>query len=548
MVAQKEETLEARAVSEIEMTIRAGVGAMAAALCAWAAGGQAPRFGADGVTRGERRARTVEAGALMTIYGEHLAEAGTRCEGARDGSPGAAGYPEELCGTRVLVGGKAAGMIYVSEGQVNFQAPGETPDSGVVEVRVVAGGVASAGVPMPAGAEKTELSIEGTAYTGMPVWLRVDPPAGRPWEIRYPYVLGPAGFGCNDVEVRRDGKAMPRQPGARWERHGIVFAGNICGSYGLREEPEKRVLNRLPLHLLYRFEEPGIYEVRLTLLGAPAGFAVQEEEGEATEWMRFEVHEAGAGQRAEWLRGVRARGLVRETEALTDLLPAVLGVADEESLGIVTAYLYHTSRSVRGFALKGLSYWPEEEVRRRLERMLKETGPSEEMVRFLGWTRKGSEGETARAAAPYLESDSPVVLAGAIRAAEWARGGDAAVREALMAAAGHVMEKGDEEDRAAFAMALAATKDERAHAMVRGFVESGREETLIALVSMGEAGDLPLVAAKLSDDGGGRWAFLAGYVMRSYGKAALPYLRNALAKATDAGARRELGRLSKAGE
>jgi hypothetical protein len=120
--------------------------------------------------------------------------------------------------------------------------------------------------------EKTTIALEQPAHTGMPVWLKVDLPF-ESGTIRYPYVLGPAGFGCNEVQVRRGGRALTPQPGSNWMRYGMVFSGNICGSYAAAGASNHA--GRLPLHLLYRFDEPGAYEVRLSVWGSPAGSSVR---------------------------------------------------------------------------------------------------------------------------------------------------------------------------------------------------------------------------------------------------------------------------------
>jgi hypothetical protein len=108
----------------------------------------------------------------------------------------------------------------------------------------------------------------------------------------------------------------------------------------------------LPLHLLYRFDEPGTYEVRLTYKNWPAAL-------DPTEWTPFEVQPANHYLRAQWLGDVRAKHPMDAPELLTNVLPSLLGLPDEESLAILTSYLDHPDERVRRFAANGLYYWPE---------------------------------------------------------------------------------------------------------------------------------------------------------------------------------------------
>src|SRR6202162_556693 len=253
----------------------------------------------------------------MSIYGQHLAPSDGRCPSSADPQrretpnprrpdqrfADTSVYPTELCGVQVFIGDKPAGLLYVSEKQINFKIPQDAPEGGSVAIRVVRMGQSSAPVTMEAGFEKTVISLEQPAYTGMPVWLKVE----LPFElgtIQYPYSLGPAGFGCNEVEVRKQGKLLTLPPGS--VRHGGAFSGNICGSY-----PAAGASNhsgRLPLHLLYRFDAPGTYEVRLTVWSRPVGFGAQSQLRVRSEWTPIEVLPSKSNQRADRLQGLGEHG------------------------------------------------------------------------------------------------------------------------------------------------------------------------------------------------------------------------------------------------
>jgi hypothetical protein len=195
-------------------------------------------------------------------------------------------------------------LLSVSEKLIHFKTPQDSPESGSVDIRVVYMGQSSAPVTMEAGFEKTTISLEQPAYTDMPVWLKADLPLDS-GTIRYPYYLGPAGFGCNEVEVRREGKLLTPTPGSDWMRHGFGGSGNACGSYAATLASKH--IGRLPLHLLYRFDAPGTYEVRLTVWGSPVGSPRRGDFRARSEWTPIEVLPSQPKQRAEWLEAVRAR-------------------------------------------------------------------------------------------------------------------------------------------------------------------------------------------------------------------------------------------------
>jgi hypothetical protein len=183
----------------------------------------APEFPAAGVVRGDRTVQFLVPGAGMSIYGRYLGPA-VGCAGkadpkqletpnpraARPGFVDLSMYPKELCDVQVLIGGEPAGLLYVSEKQINFKIPQDSAESGTAEIRVVYRGQSSTPLELKAGFEQTTISLDQPAYTDMPVWIRVELPFEFTGVVRYPFVLGPAGFGCNEVEVRRNGQALRR--------------------------------------------------------------------------------------------------------------------------------------------------------------------------------------------------------------------------------------------------------------------------------------------------------------------------------------------------
>jgi len=333
-----------------------------------------PQFTAAGVAGGSQPARKVVPGAFLTIYGEHLGPAQTQCI-----PPAGSPRPTMLCDTQVLVGYETADLLYVSNTQINLRVPDDAPKDGTVELRVIYNGQSSLPVTVTAGLEQTTVSLDGPAYAGMPVWLKVEAPSQFA-SIRYPFTLGPADFGCNQVEMRRDGRMLPMQPGSDWARYGITISGFICGSISLDRQVSG---GRLPIHLLYRLD-PGVYEVRYTLRSGPAGITAPGPEIRVqSEWTRIEILPARPNQRAEWLQSIRERDPSDPAELLTDVLPSLMGVADDASFEILSGYLYHADDSVRKFAANGLFYWPDAYVRGRLEALRQRRGTSDVLTWFL---------------------------------------------------------------------------------------------------------------------------------------------------------------------
>ncbi|MDQ6678159.1 MAG: hypothetical protein M3Z09_12775 [Acidobacteriota bacterium] len=290
-------------------------------------------------------------------------------------------YPNELCGTQVLIGDRPAGLLYVSEQQINCKVPVDALESAGADIRVVYNGQSSLPVQMKVGFEKTVVSLDRPAYTDMPVWLKVELPF-EGW-IGYPSVLGPAAFGCNQVEVRRNGNLLPLLPGSGWTRYGIIVSGNVCGSYKSPSEPHN--VGRMPLHLLYRFDLPGTYEVRFTLLSLPFGAQPETDFKIRGEWTPIQVFPQKPNGRAEWLQTLREHPPTDAAELLTDTLPGLLGIPDNSSLAILTGYLYHSDASVRRYAMDGLNYWPEDLVSRTLLTLIQTKGTSGEIAYFLNW-------------------------------------------------------------------------------------------------------------------------------------------------------------------
>jgi uncharacterized protein (TIGR03437 family) len=98
-------------------------------------GGPRPAINRGGVVDAASFAATLAAGGIGSIFGLDLAPG----VAAASATP----LPTTLTGVRVLVGGRAAPLFFVSPNQINFQVPYEAGASGQVNVVVERNGVAS---------------------------------------------------------------------------------------------------------------------------------------------------------------------------------------------------------------------------------------------------------------------------------------------------------------------------------------------------------------------------------------------------------------------
>jgi hypothetical protein len=476
----------------------------------------APSFTADRVLPWDSaRSIPLAPGLMFSIYGQGL--------GPEQGCEQHVGfYPAELCGVQVFIGEKSAGLSYVQAKQINFVVPQDVPLEGEAQVRVVFQNRSSAAVNMRLGRELPKLSVEGVARVGAPLWIDVDMPYG--WgAVVYPVSSFPNDFGCNQLEVRQNGVALA--PLAYTMLTGRMGPGNGCGNdTSIAGHPVPHQ-GRLPLHLLYRLEKPGVYEVRYTRVRTIFGPEVRFR----SEWTRIEVLAA---------QPVRARARPQDPEEiLRDVLPNLLGFPDAASLAAVLEYAYHPNENVRRYAAMGLGYWPRKEIEARVAEVMRTKGPSDVLVN-LGIPLAP---DLIDAMLPYLKSDNPVVLRGAIVGiARLVREGTALpsgaadrAETALGGAVEHIVRMGGQQTISDFAQALGALHGEASRTVLWNLAEQGvaREQSRIAITWRKDARDLPRLAALLTAPGDPQDRGLASipYALRNgYGDAALPYLESAL--------------------
>jgi hypothetical protein len=438
-------------------------------------------------------------------------------------------YPKQLCGVQVMFGDTPSGLLYVQGGQINFKVPQEAPMEGTAPLRVVYQGRSSAAVDIRLGLEAATLSLEQPAHVGGPVWVHIQTPP-FPWfgDVQYPVGVHPADFGCHEVEVRRNGTLLRRIPIRATS--GMVN-GLMCGNIGIPGH-EMQHKNRLPMHLQYRFDLPGVYEVRYTRRRGLPGTRDSQPIFK-TAWTRIEIQPAQSGTPVTPPQD--------PGEALSDYLPGILGFPDTAHLSLVTEYLYHQNETVRQYTSLGLAYWPDDEINRRLTELLHTRGPSDVVVERTFRTPGAVD-----FILPYLRSDNPVLLRGAITGVTRLLFADppllsadarARAEGALISAAGSVLHTGDPQTGNNYGSALGGVHDPRARDLLWNFVNRNvlTEQSLIVITWFKNPADLPRLATLLEARAKGdpkdrTYASLPYAIHRAYGDAALPVLESAIQK------------------
>jgi hypothetical protein len=292
-------------------------------------------------------------------------------------------YPTSLCGVQVKIGEVFAGLLWTQNKQINFEVPKEVPFGGNAELRVIKDGVASDPVPLEFGLERIKLTQDEPAYVDMPVWVRAHTSTDNISPLFYPIHFDPLRTECEVMEARWNGVPL-----AKITRHnpigGVVgFGGGPCSSMGLPGKPSKT--GRLPLHLLYRFDQPGQYEVRFTRLAGDAKTI-----RERSPWTIIHILPASSSQRAEWLSRMAKAAQAAPAELLSDFLLSLLGYGDANSLALLVGYLYNADNSVRQFVSRSLlAYYDKTVLLPALQQALRSNGPSQtvtELFRSLGVT------------------------------------------------------------------------------------------------------------------------------------------------------------------
>jgi hypothetical protein len=376
---------------------------------------ESPQINVDGIVPNQSGVRPpLEPGMEVSIYGRRLGpDAGCTA------SAGGASEIKVLCGTTVTVGGVPATLIYVQEKQINLRVPFNVTTEGMVPFTVTREGRASPAVFVQIGSYMAAITPPPVTYVDMPIWIEVKLPDPLAASLRYPVTIRPADFGGHRFEVRRNGVLLPPTS----PPHALPISGSGPGGFGtvgsgsllgLSHEPKDP--RRLPLHLLYRFDTPGAYEIRY--VGYDYRYPMEKNILVRSAWRTIQVAPLPPGKRQSWLASMRNSKPADPVEWLSDYLPSLLAVPDRAVLPVLKDALYHPNELVRQYALYSLSLFDDTLLASWLPITIRASGPTVDLAYLLSWRRdlfqpRGSD--IVHAVLPYLASRSPLRIAGALQ-------------------------------------------------------------------------------------------------------------------------------------
>jgi hypothetical protein len=487
-------------------------------------GAQVPTFAPSSVLpANESRPHPLRRSLLVSIYGRHLGPVSS-CTAGRVFIE-----PEELCGASVIIGGKKAGLLYVQDRQINLRVPITAPSEGMADFVVTYGGRSNASVPVRFAALTASVKLSGPAYVHMPVWIDIDLPYPHWHSLRYPMRIRPADFGGHKFEVRRNGAALPQLEPKR----NVAVIENGPGSYssiggggllGLPHEPKNH--SRLPLHLLYRFDWPGVYEVRYTGRDFDGQILVR------SRWFRFTIKPFSGSRRAEWLRVMRQSAPSDPVELLSDYLPSLLAVPDSTVLSMLEDYLYNSNSLVRQYTANALDTFDQDLVAKEISNLLASRGPTPELAYLLSFPKMQFQTQAAalvRGAVRNLDSSNPFLCAGALRALgflkshyDWKSQPEMPgwIDSEVGSHAGRLLETRNIDIIQPLAIYLGSWKADKSRELLWRIVVQGiaSGQALMCLTWIGDRRDLPRLGKYNTGN-------LDYHLNRVYGPAAAPYLK-----------------------
>jgi hypothetical protein len=454
-------------------------------------------------------------------------------------------YPTEICGVQVIVAGVPAQLLAVLEKQINFKVPAEAPTSGEAAIVVTVRGVSSQPVTVPFGKRtKVILSASGPAYVHMPVWIELDRP--RPYDIAYPYRLDPRNFGGGRFEVRFNGVILKPFENP-WREGQMMMNGNPNGSLAPAGSPR----GRLPLHLQYHFDVPGKYEIRFigTRLEFPPGRGMQTAQVDESDWTEIEILPYSEAEREKWIKERISKMPSSPGMLVGDAIPELLAVPDPLALSAVLPELYDHDDLVRRFTASSLTMFDGALLAKQLTALVRAKGPTEEIARIVDGNEELFEGGHQAFLAllpPFLNSDSALAQAGALQYLvwepnhDWGRTPEIGSQRAylVLKAAPAILEYGNPHVQQLLAEALGSVKSDASRDLLWKMIESGKsgEQSRIALTWVGDARDLPRLAALLTQ-AGSTYTSLPYSLHHAYGDAALPWLDRAARDTKQVGVR-----------
>ncbi|MDQ6760651.1 MAG: hypothetical protein M3Z32_12430 [Acidobacteriota bacterium] len=466
---------------------------------------------------------------LVSIYGRNLGPV-SGCTSDRS----ALGNAKELCGTVVTVGGVKASLLYAQDHQINLRVPANVPTEGMIPFVVAYHERASRLVAVRFAPYKAEIGLTGPAYVHMPIWIDVRLPDPLWHSLRYPITIRPADFDGHEFEVRRNGAVIPPSampPGFPIFDEGPAALGTIGAGSVLGLPHESRYPHRLPLHLQYRINTPGLYEVRY--VGYGSRYQTRTGVLARSAWLKIRVQPLSAAKRLAWLASMRAGPPSDPTDLLTDFIPSLLAMPDSGVLATLEDALYNPSEVVRQYAFYSTFLFDDELIARWLPDVIQRRGPTNEIALQLSWRRnllQPGASDLVHSVLPYLKSQSPLLVGGALRALGFLRDQyDWKSQPNLLALINTAVSNDGErlirihapEILQPLATFLGGWKADRSRALLWRLVDGGTvlEQAWICLTWIGDPRDLPRLATyNISNR--------EYYLDRGYGAAAARHIKS----------------------
>jgi len=405
---------------------------------------------------------------------------------------------------------------------------------------------------------KVTIAVKGDAYVDMPIWVNITftNTGMRSENMHYPFTAYPWFTWGHDFEVMKDGKLLPKRKPVL--QGGMALAMLVGGS----SAPPTSPTGRLPLHILYRIDQPGTYRVRYVLRDPLSGVIEKNPDGTirpsritlASEWMELEVKPFTPEQRKAWQQEQLAHPPTDRGLLVGDYLPSLLASPDNAVIQPFLDALYHPDTFVQSCALKSLGYFEKETLPRELPKLIKQRGPTSLLGYALSWHRQQLQprgSELVDILIPYLRSESPVQAEGAVtglsfmRAYDWAAHPDIPQRieQAMFDAVPHLRAFNNTAILNAVSCFLGSVKSDRSRSLLWEIADTPapREQALIALCWLADPRDLPRLGNLLLTQDPAVHS-LPYHLRRAYGEKAVPYLQKAKTDAPDNNVRDECAR------
>lgn len=479
----------------------------------------------------------------LVIRGEHLRSSTTPCVESKRRT-----YPTySLCGTEVRIHGTKAELSTVESNAISLRVPPDLPFSGFIDITVVVDGVESEPDRFKSAGATVRLTMPEHAYVHMPIWVGVERRHSR--VVLYPHSVGLNQFGGARFEVKRNGVLL-----TPLEYHLSIppAAGAQDRTLGLPGSPE----GRLPLHLQYRFDVPGRYEIRYRREDErlfPEGRRTVEIE--RSDWVPLSVEPFAEAERIGWVRRLAASLPSDSGHLGGDAIPSLLAIPDARSLRAILPLLYHSDEVVRSIVRTSLDMFEPRLIPGALTPLIRVRGFTPELASFLFQDERGFAGGHSALLdlmPRLLASNAPLSQAGALQYLNWSRNyawgqvpeTRARVDRMILKSAEPIFVQGDEMAVHQLTITLGSVGNEESRKWLWRMIDANIdvEQAMIALCWHPHPDDLPALA-KIMIESVPSERYLEGfesvaYALRNaYGKASSRFLREGFLQARAASVR-----------